>query len=330
MQNKTRKNNNKTNKTNKTKKKRCVLKIDSKLLKKLTSLHTPTGEEEKAVDFLLEYIEKNKSSWKHTPKVIHNEETRNNIVVVFGNPKTAIMSHIDSIGFMHTGTKKTMLNIGGVVYVNNAKIRGYTRNNKKIETKLKVKNNKAFSLHNNIPPGTNFTYVPKWKETRQLIKSTNLDDKLGVYVCLELAKTLKNGILIFTCGEEEPMAGDIPYLTELIYKDYGVKNVLVLDVTPDTNNIDLGKGTVIAYRDQYIYKRAFINKILDILNSRHVQLEVGYDGSSDGEYILMSPYPMNVIFLGIPVQKLHTNYEVINKRDVCTTLNNVKKIITTL
>ena len=328
MPNKTKKHNRKPN--NKTRKKRCVLKIDSKLLKNLTSLHSPTGEEEKAVDFLLEYIEKTKSTWNHMPKVIHNEETRNNILLVFGNPRTAIMSHIDSVGFMHTGTKKAMLTIGGVEYVNNAKIRGYTRNNKKIETKLKIKNNKPFSLHNNIPPGTNFTYVPKWKETSQLIKSTNLDDKLGVYVCLELAKTLEDGILIFTCGEEEPMAGDIPYLTELIYKDYGVKNVLVLDVTPDTNNIDLGKGTVIAYRDQYIYKRAFINKILDILKSRNVQLEVGYEGSSDGEYVLMSPYPMNVIFLGIPVQKLHTNMEVINKRDVCTTLDNVKKIIKTL
>ena len=66
-------------------------------------------------------------------------------MLIFGKPKTAIMSHIDNVGFMHTGTKGLMLNIGGVEYVDNASIRGFTRTNKKIETKLQIRNKRPFS-----------------------------------------------------------------------------------------------------------------------------------------------------------------------------------------
>ena len=145
-----------------------------------------------------------------------------------------------------------------------------------------------------------------------------------------MAKTLKNGILIFSCGEEEPMSGDIPYLTRLLYEKYNVKNVLILDTTSDSNNIDLGKGTVVSYRDHFIYKRAFINKILDILKNNKVQKEVVDVGSSDGEYVLAAPYPMNVAFIGIPLQRIHTNKEIIHKDDIKTTFKNVKKLMISL
>ena len=305
-------------------------KINIKLLKELTSLHTPTGEEERGVKFLLSYINKNKHTWKHNPTIIHNEDTKNNIICVFGKPKTAIMSHIDNVGFMHTGTKGLMLNLGGVEYIDNAKIRGYTNNNKKIETQLQIRNGRPFSKNRKVPIGTNFTYSPLWEETKNLIKSTNLDDKLGVYICLELAKTLKNGILIFTCGEEEPMSGDVSYLTRFIYEKYNVKNVLVLDTTSDSNNIDLGKGTVISFRDYSVYKRAFINKILNILKHNKIQKEVINVGSSDGEDVLKSPYPMNVSFIGIPLQRIHSNKEIIHKNDIGITLKNIKKLMISL
>jgi len=305
-------------------------KININLLKQITSLHTPTGEEERGVKFLLSYINKHKDTWKHKPTIIHNQDTKNNIILVFGKPKTAIMSHIDNVGFMHTGTKGLMLDLGGVEYVDNAKIRGFTNDNKKIETQLQIRNGRPFSKNRKIPIGTNFTYSPLWKETKNLIKSTNLDDKAGVYICLELAKTLKNGILIFTCGEEEPMSGDIPYLTGIIYEKYNIKNVLILDTTSDSNNIDLGKGTVVSFRDYYIYKRAFINKIIDILKNNKIQKEVINTGSSDGEYVLSSPYPMNVAFIGIPIQKIHSNEEIIHKNDIIYTLKNMKKLMTSL
>lgn len=319
---------NKKRKNNKTIK--IKNKINLKLLKQITSLHTPTGEEERGVNFLLNYINKHKDTWKHKPKIIHNQDTKNNIILVFGKPRTAIMSHIDNVGFMHTGTKGLMLDLGFVEYVNNAKIRGFTNNNKKIETQLQIRNRRPFSKNRKIPIGTNFTYSPLWEETKNLIKSTNLDNKVGVYICLELAKTLKNGILIFTCGEEEPTSGDIPYLTRLIYEQYNVKNVLILDTTSDSNNIDLGKGSVVSFRDTSIYKREFINKILNILKNNKVQKEVINTGSSDGEYVLSSPYPMNVSFIGIPIQKIHSNKEIIHKNDIIYTLKNMKKLMTSL
>ena len=126
------------------------------------------------------------------------------------------------------------------------------------------------------------------------------------------------------------MSGDIPYLTRLIYEQYNVKNVLILDTTSDSNNIDLGKGSVVSFRDTSIYKREFINKILNILKNNKVQKEVINSGSSDGEYVLSSPYPMNVSFIGIPIQKIHSNKEIIHKNDIIYTLKNMKKLMTSL
>ena len=300
-----------------------------KLLKALTKLHTPTGEEERGVEFLLNYINTNKSSWKHTPKIIHNEDTKNNIIMVFGNPNVAILSHLDSIGFTYTGNKNKLIDIGGVMYTPNAPLRGYNNSNKPIFTTLKIKNNKPYTA-DKLEIGTNLTFVPKWNETDKYIKSTNLDNKLGVFLCLQLAETIENGIIILTCGEEEPMSDDIPYLTKFIYENYNVKNVVIMDVTETVDNIKLGKGTVITYRDENIYKRAFVNKIIKILNNHTIQLEVINVGSSDGAGVMSSPYPMNVVFMGIPIKNLHSNKEIVNKKDIGYTLKNIKTVVNKL
>ena len=70
-----------------------------KLLKQLCEIHAPSGNEVKMKDFLLKYISKEQKNWKSKPEIFHGEEFQDCIVLKFGNPRTAIFAHMDSIGF---------------------------------------------------------------------------------------------------------------------------------------------------------------------------------------------------------------------------------------
>ena len=69
------------------------------LLKKLCNIHAPSGNEVKMKEFILDYVNENKSSWNIVPEVIEGESIQDCIILKFGEPKTAIFAHMDSIGF---------------------------------------------------------------------------------------------------------------------------------------------------------------------------------------------------------------------------------------
>src|SRR5205085_9883336 len=73
--------------------------VEMKLLQKLCSIHAPSGNEGAMTEFLLDYIGKNKSGWKHQPQIFSGEDFQNCIVLVFGRPRTAVYAHIDNIGY---------------------------------------------------------------------------------------------------------------------------------------------------------------------------------------------------------------------------------------
>ena len=312
------------------------------LLKKLCSIHSPSGQEEKTMDFLVNYVKTHKHSWSVQPKVIHNDDLKNNLILVFGkNPKNVIMMHMDSIGYIYAGENSKLYRIGGVEDINKAKLRGFTPDNKEIHTEVKMKkdinngnNNNGFYHKNHkypypnksdkIPIGTNLTFVPQWKETNKAITASSLDNKVGVYLGLLLAKTLKSGILVFTGGEEEPHANSIKYITKLLYDRYKIKNVIIMDTTTPTETTKKGRGSTIVFRDYYLYKRAFLDYVLSLLPKKEVQIEVGSFGSSDIEGVLTSPYPINAAFLGTIISNIHSNKEHIYKSDILSTLKNIK------
>jgi hypothetical protein len=62
--------------------------------------------------FLLTYIDKNKKNWKKRPNVFSGDGFQDCIVLVFGEPRTAIFAHIDSIGFT-VRYNKQLVKIGG-------------------------------------------------------------------------------------------------------------------------------------------------------------------------------------------------------------------------
>src|SRR4051812_37981028 len=70
-----------------------------KLLKQLCEVQATSGNEAPMKDFLLRYIKKEKKKWKTQPQIIEGEEFQDCFILKFGNPRTAIFAHMDSIGF---------------------------------------------------------------------------------------------------------------------------------------------------------------------------------------------------------------------------------------
>ncbi|MEN8787099.1 MAG: aminopeptidase, partial [Flavobacteriales bacterium] len=82
------------------------------LLKELCGIHAPSGNEIALTNYLLDYIEKNKSSWKVQPEIFYGDGFQDCIMLKFGEPRTAIFAHIDSIGFT-VKYNREIVKIGG-------------------------------------------------------------------------------------------------------------------------------------------------------------------------------------------------------------------------
>lgn len=334
------KRNKKINKrNNKTQRRKCdniVLKksltvSNINLIKALTRLHTPTSQEHRAQQFIMSFIKKNKHCWDHKPTIFTKGQFKNNIVVVFGKPKVAMFTHIDSVGFT-VGHNHELFDMGGIEYLNGAKLRGYDMNGKYVTTKLKRKGDRVKCLKkDNIPFGTNLTYLPKWKEDKHKIHSGNLDNKVGVFIGLCLAKHLKHGVIVFSCGEEVE-SGNVNFLTKFIHDKYNIRKTLILDTTLGEMNIKLGKGVVISMRDEDLPNPEYIKKIIDLAKKFKIphQLEVSKSGSSDGKQILNSPYMIDWAFVGPAIKHIHTNNEICHKIDIVHTYNLYRKLIENL
>ena len=69
------------------------------LLEKLCCIHAPSGEEEQLSSFLLDYISLNKKQWLVQPEIFAGDDFQDCIIMVFGNLRTAVFAHLDSVGY---------------------------------------------------------------------------------------------------------------------------------------------------------------------------------------------------------------------------------------
>ena len=291
------------------------------LFKDLTRIHSPASQEERATNFLMKYINENKKSWKYKPRVFNGGNFKNNIVLVFGKPKLAVFSHVDNVGFT-VAHEKTLLPIGGPEFLKNAKLRGYDSNGTYVETKLRLKKYQLLhSKKDNIEIGTNLTYLPDWTMKNKFLQSGNIDDKFGVLMGLLLAKTLKNGIIVFSAGEEIE-TGNLPFLIKFLFERYKIKNTVIADVTMKEKNLKMGKGPCVTIRDEDIPDRKYVDRVIHILRDKMAdfQIAVGDEGSSDGKAIMLSPYPVDTVFIGPCIKNMHTPHEIIHVNDFSKTL----------
>ena len=287
-----------------------------KLLKKLCSIHSPSGEENRISEFIIDYVKSNMHDWKVKPNIFSGDGFQDSIILSFGTPRTAIYAHMDSIGFT-VKYNNEIIKIGGPVVEEGIELVG-TDSKGKIEGKIIKKDDKTFiDFKREIDRGTSLTFKMNFKETDNYIQSCYLDNRLGVWNALKVAENLTNGVIVFSCWEEHG-GGSVGFLTNFIHSKYNINKALISDITWVTEGVKAGKGVVISLRDSGIPRRSFVNKIISLAKSHniHYQLEVESSGGSDGNEIQKSPFPVDWCFIGAPEQNVHSPKEKVHKKDI--------------
>ncbi|MFP4092659.1 MAG: aminopeptidase [Cyclobacteriaceae bacterium] len=294
----------------------------TQLLQELCEVFAPSGNEALMKDYILHYVEEHQHGWKVQPEVIVGDFLQDCVILRFGKPRTAIFAHMDSIGFT-VRYQDQLVTIGGPEVKDGYLLKGQDRLGP-IRCELRVKEekkNKKKKLHyhfgRGIESGTNLVFDCDFRVKKKYITSCYLDNRLGVYNMLRLAETLEDGLIVFSCWEEQG-GGAVAMLLDYIMKHHPVQQCLVSDITWVTEGVKHGKGPVISLRDRNLPRRNFVEKIISLAEASGLpfQLEVEGEGSSDGREIQMSPYPLDWCFVGIAIAKAHTPDEKVHKEDI--------------
>ncbi len=298
------------------------------LLKKMCEIHAPSGEEFAMTQFLLKHIKQNQESWAVKPTLHNGDGFQDNIIMVFGkNPRTAIFAHLDSIGFT-VKYNNEIIKIGGPVTNKGILLVGEDSKGK-IEGKIIKKDKKLYiDFERTIDRGTSLTFKVNFREDNEFVQSCYMDNRLGVWNALEVAKTLRNGIIVFSSWEEHK-GGSAGYLGKFIYETYNIKQALISDITWITDGVKHGQGCAVSLRDSGIPRRSFVNKIIDIAKRSEIpfQLEVEDTGGSDGNELQGSHYPWDWCFVGAPEDNVHSPNEKVHKKDIDSMVNLYNKLL---
>ncbi len=291
------------------------------LLQQLCKVHAPSGSEEAMTKFLLKHIKKEQKNWKVQPEILMGEDFQDCIILIFGEPRTAIFAHMDSVGYT-VGYDNNFIKIGGPSAKKGAKLVGKDSQGKITCTLEAVEDEHEFLTFSakytrTIDRGTTLTYQPNFREDNNYVQCCYMDNRLGVWSALEVAKTLENGAIVFSAWEEHG-GGSVGYLAKFLYEGFGVKQALISDITWVTEGVKHGKGVAISMRDSGIPRRSYINKIVDLATKSKIpfQLEVESAGGSDGNALQRSPYPFDWCFIGAPEDNVHSPDEKVHKKDI--------------
>ena len=290
--------------------------MDLSILKTLCSIHSPSGNEVAMKEFLLDYIKKEQKSWKHKPKVIHGKGFQDNIILVFGKPRTAIFAHTDSIGFT-VRYGKQLVKIGGPRLEKGYELVGSDSKGKCEATLNIVKDAIEYKAKRNFDTGTELIFKANWREDKEYVQCCYMDNRLGCFNALKVAETLKDGVIVFSTWEEHG-GGSVSYLQKYLADNYKISQALISDISWISDGVFPAKGPVISLRDSLIPRRSYINRIISIAQKHKLahQLEVEGSGGSDAKELQMAENVWDWCFVGAAEQFVHTPDEKVHKKDI--------------
>ncbi|SHM59583.1 Putative aminopeptidase FrvX [Cyclobacterium lianum] len=286
------------------------------LLKEILEIKSVSGDESKISSFLLDFILKRRSSWKVSPEIYSGEEFHDNILLVFGKPKTAAFAHMDTVGFT-SRYENQLVPVGGPEIGDGVWLQGSDQVGP-IRCMAYEKDGNIFhDFPRGIQRGTLLSFEQRIISDNEMLQAAYLDNRLGMYALLKACEDLTDGIIVFSTYEEHG-GGAMPFLVRFIYENWGIKNGLVADVTWITDGIHFNKGPVVSLRDSFIPRKKFLERILETADASGVpyQMEVEAHGGSDGREIQLSPYPIDWCFIGIAEENPHTPYEKASLADL--------------
>ena len=172
-----------------------------KFLEQLVAVRGASSDEGLMKEFVLSYIEKNKSKWTVMPEVIEGAGFQDCIILTFGKPTTAIYAHMDSIGFS-VGYGNELIKIGGPRLLDGINLVG-SDSQGEIEAQLMVIDDEndnqsaQYIFEREIDRGTILTFKPNFRITDKFVQSPYMDNRLGVWNALKVAETLEDGAIVF-------------------------------------------------------------------------------------------------------------------------------------
>lgn len=268
-------------------------------------------------DFLLGYIRQHQHTWNVQPVIHEGPDFQDCIVLVFGKPRTAVFAHMDSIGFM-VRYGHELVKIGSPKAKSGWNLTGEDSQGP-IRCTLEVEDNGKlfYTFDRQIERGTDLVFACDFRQTDQYVQSCYLDDRLGVWNALQLAETLTDGIICFSCWEEVG-GGSVQYLAKFIYEQYGVRQALISDITWVTSGVEHGKGVCVTMRDSALPRRSYVQRLLALAKESGIphQIEVETAGGSDGNLLQSSPYPFDWCFVGAAEDMVHTPDEKVHLDDI--------------
>ena len=292
------------------------------LLHSLCRLPAPAGNEAALTQFVLRYVRQQQATWRHQPQIIADDRFQDCIMLVFGQPRTAVFAHLDSIGFT-VGYGRQLVRIGGPQAEAGYHLVGRDSQGE-IDCTLTVDEETdelGYAFPREIDRGTELTFACDFRETETTVQSCYLDNRLGVWNALRLCETLEHGIIAFSCWEEHG-GGSVAYLAQFIHETYGVRQALISDITWVSEGVHAGQGCAISLRDSLIPRRAYVDRIRAIAARSGIahQLEVEGGGGSDAKELQRANAPWDWCFVGAPEDHVHTPDELVDKRDIASML----------
>lgn len=286
------------------------------LLKTMCAIHSPSGNEVAMKDFLLNYIKSEQKKWKHKPKIIHGKGFQDNIMLVFGKPRTAIFAHTDSIGFT-VRYGKQLVKIGGPQIIKGMELVGTDDKGKCEATLTVVKDKLEYKAKRNFETGTELVFKANWREDKDYVQCCYMDNRLGCFSALKVAETLKDGVIVFSTWEEHG-GGSVSYLQKYLADNYKLSQALISDISWISDGVFPAKGPVISMRDSMIPRRSYVNRIIDCAKKHNLpfQLEVEGSGGSDAKELQMAENVWDWCFVGAAEQYVHTPDEKVHKKDI--------------
>ena len=291
------------------------------LLEELIKISGASGDEGRIRDFIIDYVQSHQSEWKAQPELFYGDGFQDAIILVFGQPKTAIFAHMDTIGFT-TGYDKSLIKIGGPRAIDGMKLVG-SDSKGPIETELMIiedddgQKSLKYVFDREIDRGTNLTFKPNFRLNNKYLQSPYLDNRLGVLNALNAAAHLENGAIVFSTYEEHG-GGSVGFLGRFLYDRYNVHQGLISDITWVTDGVMHGGGVAISMRDSGVPRRSFLNRIISIADQEgiHYQLEVESGGGSDGTMLQQTDLPFDWCFIGAPEDHVHSPDEKVFLSDI--------------
>lgn len=305
---------------------------NSELLQELISIQGLSSDESRIKSFIKDYVLKNSSNWKVKPHIVDGFGFQDTLTLIFGNPRTAVYAHIDTIGYS-VGYENELIRVGGPKNIDGTILVG-TDSHGEVEGELMIfeneHNQQRIQLLNDriIDRGTLLSFKPDFKETKEYVQSPYLDNRLGVYVALQLAETMENGAIVFSTYEEHG-GNSVGVCAKYLMNNYDVFQALICDITWVTPGVVHKGGVAISMRDSMLPRRKYLNKIISIAKESGIkyQLEVESAGGSDGSVIQKSDLPIDWCFIGAPEDNVHTPYEKVYKKDIQSMIDLYRELM---